>query len=237
MADPWKRKEVIGNCTLYLGDCLEILPKLGRFDACVTDPPYGINYSGQKESVKRNGDKGKWRIFHEEKGWDKETPKQEVFDLIRDKSENQIIWGGNYFADKLPVSRGWLVWYKAQVGLSMSDAELAWTSLDKVLRLIELHRGAMWRDGSQHPTQKPVELMRWSLSQLSSPETICDPFMGSGTTGVACAMDGFEFCGIEMDPGYFDIACDRIRKAYDQPDMFVRAPEPKPEQLSILDAS
>jgi 16S rRNA G966 N2-methylase RsmD len=216
---PWKRKEVIGACTLFLGDCMEVMPTLGKFDAVVTDPPYGINYSGQKESVKRNGSKGVWRIHHEEKGWDKISPTQEVFDALRLASEHQIIWGGNYFADKLPISRGWLVWYKAQTGLSMSDAELAWTSRDMVLRHITMHRGEMWRDGSQHPTQKPLALMSWCLGFVEG--SVLDPFMGSGTTGVACAKLGRTFTGIELDPDYFDIACQRIRDAYKQPDMFV----------------
>tara|TARA_R110000765_G_scaffold141011_1_gene241751 strand:- start:815 stop:1519 length:705 start_codon:yes stop_codon:yes gene_type:complete len=224
MNDPWTRKEVIGDCTLYLGDCLEVMPALGKVDAVVTDPPYGIGMSGQKESIKRNGEKGAWRIFHEEKGWDKKTPEVEIFEAMRKISDHQIIWGGNYFADKLPVTRGWLVWFKAQTGLTMSDAELAWTNIDQVLRLINLHRSSMWRDGSNHPTQKPVALMEWCLGFLPNAETILDPFMGSGTTLVACAKLGRKGIGIELDADYFEIACKRVQAAYDQPDLFVAAP-------------
>jgi len=229
------RKEVqIGDCRFILGDCLEVMPLLGDFDAILTDPPYGINYSGQKESIKRNGKSGKWRIFHEEKGWDKETPQESCFDLMRDKSKEQIIWGGNYFADKLPNSRGWLVWYKMQTGLTMSDAELAWTSLNKVLRLKSLHRTSLWQDSPQHPTQKPVALMKWCLGFLPDAETILDPFMGSGTTGVACAKLGRKFTGIELDPEYFEIACKRIEEAYKQPDLFIEPPKPTPKQESMI---
>lgn len=217
------RVETIGDATLYLGDCMEVMPGLGRVDAVVTDPPYGIGYSGQKESIKKNGKPGKWRIHHEEKGWDEKSPDQTVFDAMLQISDHQIIWGGNYFADKLPVSRGWLVWFKAQTGLSMSDAELAWTSVDQVLRLLNLHRGSMWRDGPEHPTQKPVALMAWCLTHVPDANTILDPFMGSGTTGVACAKAGRKFIGIERELSYFDIACRRIELAYSQPDMFVAA--------------
>ena len=102
------------------------------------------------------------------------------------------------------------------------------------VRLLNLHRGSMWRDGSQHPTQKPVALMQWCLGFLPDATTILDPFMGSGTTGVACVKLGRKFTGIELDPDYFDIACKRIEDAYRQPDMFVEPPAPKPVQEELL---
>ena len=227
------REERIGNQRLLLGDCLQVMGALGRFDACLTDPPYGINYSGQKESIKRNGDKGAWRIFHEEKGWDKAPPPDVAFRAMLDISDNAIIWGGNYFADRLPVSRGWLVWYKAQTGLSMSDAELAWTNCDMVLRLCQMHRGAMWRDGSQHPTQKPVALMEWCLGFLPDAKTILDPFMGSGTTLVACQRMGRAGTGIELDPDYFAIACRRVDEAARQPDLLIPETRQAPTQEAM----
>lgn len=227
-----RRVEVIGGQTLIEANCLDIMPTLGRFDAVVTDPPYGIGRDGQKESIKRNGDGGVWRIHHAEKGWDKEAPPASAFDVMRQISTDQIIWGGNYFCDRLPVSRGWLVWFKAQTGLTMSDAELAWTSLDSVLRHLTLHRGSMWRDGSQHPTQKPVALMEWCLGFLPESQTILDPFCGSGTTLVACERMGKQGTGIERDPDYFDIACRRVEETTRQPDLFVATPEaPKQEEL------
>ena len=224
------KREVIGNQTLLLGDCLQVMPLLGRFDAVVTDPPYGINYSGQKESIKRNGSKGAWRIHHEEKGWDKVPPAPEAFAAILESGERAIIWGGNYFADRLPVSRGWLVWYKAQTGLSMSDAELAWTNCDMVLRLVEMHRGAMWRDGSQHPTQKPVALMEWCLGFLPDAKTILDPYAGSGTVSVACQRMGRFSTSIEIDPDYFQIMCKRVDEAARQPDLLIPETRQAPVQ-------
>jgi DNA modification methylase len=236
--NPIKKEVIIGDCRLILGDCLSVMPTLGKVDAVVTDPPYGINYSGQKESIKRNGTKGRWRVYHEEKGWDKKPPDFALFEQMLELSSEQIIWGGNYFADRLPVSRGWLVWYKAQTGLSMSDCELAWTSLDIVLRMKTMHRTHLWKDRPQHPTQKPVALMEWCLGFLPDANIILDPFTGSGTTLVACAKLGRSGIGIELDEDYFNIACERVEKAYQQADLFVAPPENKDikrNQVSMFD--
>lgn len=218
------RVETIGDCTLYLGDCMDVMPTLGRVDAVVTDPPYGIGIDGQKESINKNPKHN--RKFFEARGWDSATPSFGVFEAMRAASDVQIIWGGNYFVDRgLLPKKGWLVWDKGQRGLTMSDGELAYSSLDKPLRMFTLNRGALSQDGTAHPTQKPVRLMSWCLTHIPNAQTILDPFMGSGTTGVACVKAGRKFIGIERDPDYFDIACERIRKAYAQPDMFV-APAP-----------
>lgn len=222
------KEERIGNQRLILGDCLKVMPLLGRVEAVVTDPPYGIGIDGQKYSQHKNGTQLK--KYHEEKGWDKETPPQETFNVIRKKSAFQIIWGGNYFAHMLPPARGWLVWYKAQTGLTMSDAELAWSNIDQVLRHLTLHRIAMWRDGSQHPTQKPVALMEWCLGFLPNAKTILDPFAGSGTTAVACERMGRHCTAIELDPDYFEIMCRRVDEAARQPDLLIPETQPKPVQ-------
>jgi DNA modification methylase len=210
----------IGNATLYLGDCMDILPTLPKVDAVITDPPYGIGIDGQKGSDRKNGNQ--LRKSHEFMGWDDKTPTQELFDLILSKGKTQIVWGGNYFG--LPPSRGWMVWDKAQKGLTMSDGELAWTNLEKPLRIFQLHRTHLWQEGPQHPTQKPLALMKWCIEQASNPETIIDPFMGSGTTGVAAIQMGRKFIGIEREPKYFEIACKRIEQAVAQPQLF----EPEP---------
>lgn len=110
-------------------------------------------------------------------------------------------------------------WDKGQRGLTMSDHEMAFTNAPIVSRAITLNRAALAKDGTEHPTQKPVEVMRWCLSHIPDAKTICDPFMGSGTTGVACARDGRKFIGIEREPKYFEIACRRIEEAQRQPDM------------------
>lgn len=226
---PWKRKEVIGDCTLYLGDCLEILPTLDKVDAVVTDPPYGIGKDGQKRTTGGHGG----RKEYEFKGWDQSRPPEKIFSLMIMHSNSQIIWGGNYFADLLPARGRWLVWDKGQ-RINQSDCELAYTSQDGALRIFELNRVALMTDGAKHPTQKPVEVMNWCLDFLPDAKTILDPFMGSGTTGVACARRGKSFIGIEIDEGYFNIACERIRKAYAQPDFFVATPAEKPIQETMF---
>ena len=132
-----------------------------------------------------------------------------------------MIWGGNYFADMLPAKSGWLVWRKpeAETGFSLADVELCWTSLDFAARTLTHQR----RDGNEHPTQKPVKVMAWCLDFAPQAQTVLDPFMGSGTTGVACAQLCKAFTGIERERKYFDIACERIARAQAQGQMF--APE------------
>lgn len=226
-AAPWKRKEIIGDCTLYLGDCAEIMPLCGPVDAVVTDPPYGINVDVQmhKAGGTKYGVAAAAKRQYEAKGWDASPPASSVIDLTRDISRFQIIFGGNYFG--LPASRCWLVWDK-KVNGDFADCELAWTNLDKPVRRIEWMWNGMLRKGQEerfaHPTQKPLGVMRWCLTHIPDAISILDPFMGSGTTGVACVEMGRKLTGIEIDEAYFELACERIRHAQRQPDMF--APQP-----------
>ena len=158
---------------------------------------------------------------------------------MRKISDQQIIWGGNYFTDKLPPSKGWLYWQK-RMGGDFADGELAWTSRNRALREFTfcpkggdvVSRFAL---RAEHPTEKPVEVMLWCLGFLPDARTILDPFMGSGTTGVACVKLGRKFIGIEIDEKYFGIACRRIEAAYAQPDFFVEPPQQKAEQLNLLE--
>ena len=211
MVDP----VIIGNATLYLGDCRDILPTLGKVDAVVTDPPYGIGAAkkGAHSSIRDNE---AW----EHQDWDDRRPDASTFRQIILTSRNLAIWGGNYFADYLPPSAGWLAWIKpeAGTGFSLADMELCWTNRDMAARTGFFPR----RDGNDHPTQKPVALMKWTLG-FFSPGMVCDPFMGSGTTGVAAVQMGRKFIGIEREPKYFDIACKRIEDAQRQGDMFLGA--------------
>lgn len=219
-----KREERIGNQRLILGDCLEVMKELGRFDACVTDPPYGI---GADENPVRSSK------LHEKKGWDRKRPDSSFFAHITKCSESQIVWGGNYFTDYLPPSMRWLVWDKMQGDFSLADCEFAWTSQNKAARIFRYSRGKAIQDGKQHPTQKPIALMEWCLGFLPNATTILDPFMGSGTTLVACQRMGRQGTGIELDPEYFDIACKRVEEATRQADMFshVHMVKPKQEEL------
>lgn len=213
-----------GRVQLYLGDCREILPTLGKVDAVVTDPPYGIA-AKWKGGVKHGWGKARAEAPLRN-DWDNAPPPQEVIDLLLMTGGEQIIWGGNYF--DLPPSRGWLVWNKPERNFTLAEAELAWTNRDTVIRVFDGNRSDPDRE---HPTQKPLALMSWCVERLKA-ETILDPFMGSGTTGVAAVKLGRRFIGIEIEPKYFDIACRRIEEATKQPDMFAeRAPEPKQESL------
>lgn len=224
------RKEVIGKATLYLGDCKDVIPLVGRVNAVITDPPYEIGRDGKPpSSSSHGGHKG-----YEAKGWDKARPSAEVFAAILRISPTVVIWGGNYFADLLPPKGKWLAWDKGQ-RISQADAELAWTSLDGAMRVFTLNRAEIANDGAVHPTQKPVRLMEWTLAQVDAKGVILDPFMGSGSTGVACIRRGCDFVGVERDPDYFEIACRRIDEANSQPRFFDDAPKPMVQQALFAD--
>lgn len=222
----YKRKEIIGDCTLYLGDCQEVMKDIDKVDAVVTDPPYGIDviektYQNKKKRPgKSKADKTNWSRTQT---WDKKPPEQEVINKILDISNHQIIFGGNYF--HLPPTKCWLIWDKQNGSNDFADCEMAWTNLNKAVRKIEWLRNGMIRKGDdvrEHPTQKPLGVMKWCITHLpDDTNTILDPFMGSGTTGVACAEMGRKFIGIELDEEYFDIACKRIEDAYRQGDLFL----------------
>jgi DNA modification methylase len=202
----------MGDCTLYLGDCLEILPTLGKVDAVIADPPYGIAYCWSKGGAKHGWRNANAQIEERNK-WDVEPPDKSIFDSLRSVGSVQVFWGGNYF--DLPTSRGWLVWSKPERGFSLSEAELAWTSVDMPMRVYDCRRSDPDR---VHPTQKPMRLMAWCMEQVRVPTgaTVLDPYMGSGTTGIACIRTGRKFIGIEIDPTHFQTACDRIKREYDQ---------------------
>ena len=224
------RTEIIGDATLICGDCMEVLPTLARADAVVTDPPYGIGIDGQKGSDRPNGQQ--MRKHHDHLGWDSERPDAHLISAVVAAGDLAIIWGGNYFPE-LPSQKGWLVWDKEQTGLTMSDGELAWTNIPQVLRIKKLHRTHLWQESPEHPTQKPLALMKWCLGFLPSARTILDPFMGSGTTGVACIQAGRQFIGIEREASYFDVACKRIEEAWKQPRLFTEEVRAKPVQGAL----
>lgn len=228
-AQPWTRKEVIGDCTLYQGDCLQVMPLLGQFDAVVTDPPYGL---GDKWRGGKAHTKARWKLSNggEAMAWDADI--SAAVPIAIDKGENSIVWGGNYY--DLPPQRGWLIFDKCIRGeFTAGHGEAAWSTLDQPLKILSIpHVIANTKEKKRHPNQKPLALLEWCLGFLPSATTVLDPFMGSGTTGVACVKLGRRFTGIELDPDYFDIACQRIEEAYRQPDLFVDAP-PAPVQTKM----
>jgi site-specific DNA-methyltransferase (adenine-specific)/modification methylase len=225
----------IGDATLYLGDCMDILPTLPKVDAVITDPPYGIKIDRAMAAASGNKSGGMLakKGTYIASGWDDAPMSIELAELIIEKGEDIIFWGGNYYG--LPASQCWLVWDK-KVNGNFADCELAWTNMKKPVRKFEWMWNGMLRQGNEerngHPTQKPVALMSWCIDQcLSKPKSILDPFMGSGTTGVAAIQMGKKFIGIERDAKYFDIACKRIEQTSKQDDMFI---EPvKQEQVSL----
>jgi site-specific DNA-methyltransferase (adenine-specific)/modification methylase len=222
------RIETIGDATLYLGDCMDILPTLDKVDAVITDPPYGINENSKKVAsrVKLAAPKD-----YGDFDWDKAPPSDELIELIRTKAQFQAFFGGNYFT--LPPTSCWLVWDKLNSG-DFADCELAWTNWPKAVRRLQWRWNGMIRQGNEerfHPTQKPLEVMKWVITLCPKSETILDPFMGSGTTGVAAIQMGRKFIGIERESKYFDIACKRIEQASKQVDMFIERPKQQQESL------
>jgi len=231
----YQRREVLAEgVTLYLGDCRDVLPSLGRVDAVVTDPPYGIGES-QRKNLSRH--KLSECTVYAGGDFDHEPADESVINLIREFSDYQIIFGGNYF--KLPPSKCWLVWDKQNGASDFADCELAWTNLDRAVRRIYWQWSGMIRKGEArgvkrvHLTQKPLEVMQWCLGFLPDDIVVCDPYMGSGTTGCAAVKTARKFIGVEKDPAYFDIACRRIEDALKRPDLFIPAPAPKAKQESL----
>jgi site-specific DNA-methyltransferase (adenine-specific) len=237
--------------TLYLGDCREIAPTLNRPDALVFDPPYGQDYKvntfyagGKCENavVQRNGK----TLIVSPNVYEPIVGDKEPFDPLPwlNFAPEVLIWGAHKFADRLPPG-GWLVWDKVPTGKvrDQGDGEAAWINRDQPLRIYRL----LW-DGlcvgvgarhevtagqkRHHPSQKPEALMHWCLSFING-ETIMDPYMGAGATGVAAVKLGRKFVGIEIEPGYFDVACKRISNALARPDMFVEAPKPAKQEAML----
>lgn len=225
---------VIGNATLYLGDCLEVLPTLPKVDAVITDPPYDIGGGWGTASSWQTEGFGKSRMWGARPEWDVRPP-AEVMTWIA--AQKAIVWGGNYF-DSLPPSKGWLVWDKG-ANMTQAQAELAWSNVPANVRVYRLSPLGVFGNGGAneevkvHPTQKPVSLMRWCVSLASGAKVIADPYMGSGSTGVAAVQMGRQFIGIEREPKYFDIACRRIEEAQKQASLFPQEPVKAPEQLGL----
>lgn len=216
------RVEQIGDCTLYNVDNKEWLEGCHEdfcVGALVTDPPYGINAARDRKSEKYGWKDYGWA------GWDVNRADTETILAYLAKCKAAIIWGGNYFTDILSPSEKWLIWDKGQTDFSLADCELAWCSRPGAIRRITYSRAQALQDGKEHPTQKPIEVMKWCLGHLpKGTQTILDPYMGSGTTGVACVQTGHKFIGIEIDSKFFDIACRRIQKAVNEPRLELTAP-------------
>ena len=233
------REERIGGQRLILGDCLAVMPLLGRFDLCLTDPPYGIGLDkgfggGGFGFGGRRSDNGARRYAGE---WDKSRPSPDLITDMVSACDLHMIWGGQFFADFLPAQGKWLFWDKCQTMPSFGDGELAWTSLsgDAVKQFTYNGSGLHAKEKDRvHPTQKPIALMEWCLGFAPKAVTVLDCFMGSGTTLVACQRLGRNGTGIELDEEYWRIACERVHKAWLEPDLFIEPPKPAPVQEGFL---
>ena len=207
-------------------DCLKAMKAYpdNYFELAIVDPPYGIGFDGNT-TVK--GKAGKANTFsnkqhHEKKGWDNERPSDEYFIELKRVSKNQIIWGGNYFADLLEPKKGWIFWDKKITNANntnYSDGELAWTSFDCLLKRFTYdwigfgYLNNPQKEKKTHPTQKPVQLYRWLLQNYAKPnDKILDTHLGSGSSRIAADMEGYNFTGYELDKDYFDASVKRFNE-------------------------
>lgn len=222
-------KVIIGNAELWHGDCREVLPLLPRFAAVITDPPYGLGDVLQRTP----GGVTRWskHFGNGAPTWDRVTVADGVEAAIA-QADRSVVWGGQFYL--LQPARCLLTWNKIIRNWSSSEAEHAWTNLDRPNRVFDYSHGQLATEGKHyHPTQKPVPLMAWCLDQAGRPSTVLDPFMGSGSTGVACVQLGLAFTGIEMERNYFDIACERIARAQAQGQLLPPETEPQGIQQSL----
>jgi site-specific DNA-methyltransferase (adenine-specific) len=194
---------------VYLEDCVKALKRYAdnHFDLAIVDPPYGIDITKQFENANKVGTKS---MFKQTKGivkkdWDAEIPNAEYFDELKRVSKNQIIWGGNYFLDYLGNTKCMLIWDKMNGGNNMADAELAWTSFDKAVRMFRMHHFSSGYETKIHLTQKPTKLYDWILHNYAKPnDLILDTHLGSGSSRIAAYKGGFNFVGFEIDQEYYE---------------------------------
>ena len=205
---------IIKNCTLYNMDCMEYMKSLpdNAFDLAIVDPPYGLErFKKGGSHVNKYGD--------ENKQWNNIKPSKEYFDELFRISNKQIIWGGNNF--ELPTSEYFVIWQKGDaVDFSFAMVEMAWTNIKKPAKLFK-HLHVQNNDIRIHPTQKPVKLYEWLLSNYAKQgDKILDTHLGSGSHAIACNNLGFELVGCELDADYFKASCERIAKEAQQERLF-----------------
>ena len=202
----------------YNMDCMEGMKQFPDkyFELAIVDPPYGIGIDGQKESICKNPKHN--RKQHDKKNWDNAIPDKKYFKELERVSKNQIIWGGNYFVHHLDKgTKGWIVWDKGQHGLTMSDCELAYSSFNTPTRVVIINRVELLKDGTIHPTQKPVKLYEWLLTNYAKPgDKILDTHVGSASSLIACHNLGFQYVGFEIDKEYYEKSLDRLETAKKQ---------------------
>lgn len=219
---PIKREEIIGDCRLILGDNMPLMADMGdnEFQLAIVDPPYrDVNHPDQWLRA-NSGDMKKWEA----------APKEDYFVELKRVSEDQMIWGGNYFTDYLEANNNWVIWHKLNDGVHFSMCEMAWSSIRKNIKLWKYnHAGAK----KIHPTQKPVALYRWLLKNYAKPgDHILDTHGGSMSIVIACIEMGFKITCIEIDEDYYEAGVDRVKKHQRQGKLFLPPKQqPKPQGL------
>ena len=205
-----------GTLDLRRADCMDMMAEFpdGYFDLAIVDPPYGIG-AGKKHT-------GRGWVVRETKDWDKKEPGADYFAELYRISQNQIIWGANYYPMHLPKSMGWIFWDKGQRSFSLADGELAFSSFNRALRVFEFSRGKMLSESDRiHPTQKPVGLYKWLLANYAKPgQRILDTHLGSGSHAIACYYAGMHLTACEIDEDYFKAASERIERETAQTVLF-----------------
>ena len=203
------------------GDNMDLMARYedNYFDLAIVDPPYGIGIDGQKEN--KRGKKSD-RKYHKQKQWDNVIPDKKYFNELQRVSKNQIVWGANYFVEHLTKgTKGWIVWFKGQMGLTMSDCELAYSSFQRATRVVNINRVDLLKQNTIHPTEKPIRLYQWLLDNYAEKgDKILDTHLGSGSIAIACHNLGFDLTACELDKDYYNAAMKRIEQHKQQIRMF-----------------
>ena len=210
-----------GGIELLNCNCMDYMSGIDDkfFDLAIVDPPYGNNLSGGRSAKNGWNQSIDWEKCN--KGWNLEIPKPEYFSELQRVSKNQIIWGGNYFANLLPPSECWLIWDKGQRDFSLADGEMAWTSFDKAMRIKTIHRAVANQETKIHPTQKPVKLYQWILNSFAKEnDRVLDTHLGSGSIAIACSEYKVNLTATEIDKEIYDAACIRVSQSLAQISMF-----------------
>lgn len=241
MSNPWQQKVTIGECTLYQGDCLEVMPVIGEVDAVVTGPPYGVNLGAVQNGQAKRKNQQMYSSFEDTPEYI-ETVCVAAIHVARKQSKCVVATTGNRNMWKYPQPDDFGVWWnpagtsRGKWGFQCVVTPILYWGKDPQAGRCSFPSSPVGVGASMeakdvnHPCPKPLSLMKWLVNRASNEnDLVCDPFMGSGTTGIACIKAGRRFVGIELDPDYFQIACERIEKAYQQRDLFI----PQPEQLKV----
>ena len=220
-------------------DCMKYMATLPdkAFDLCICDPPYGIGIVQQMEKTIASTS-SMMKLSNGITGghWDNAIPDAAYFEELKRVSHNQIIWGGNYFLDHLGATRCFCVWDKMNGTNPMADAELAWTSFGGSVRMFRMHHFSVGYDAKTHPTQKPVKLYEWLLTNYAKQgQRILDTHLGSGSSAIAAHNMGFDFVGMELDADYYAAACKRFEQHKAQGSLFIPyTPQDAYEQTDML---